>query len=286
MTGWYKSTRTRVNHIARSMSILLTVSVLVWNIGLASPEQELSRVWAAPKVSAQQRAAAVNRAFTNGTPMSVVISALGTNYTRFSPTSTVWMGPDPEPRKISGLMYRFGEEWVVINTSAGIAEKILAGTFTGAGHIAPAGGSKQTVSTHTLPPWDNGGPRLQIDLPSNFSMRRHKGPDFDVFYFTNGSKRPSLGLYVGHHPSLSTREGGIIDIRRQPGRVGDVSVEWLRWSKDSEQFSEALVRDFFGQSAGEAYANLVLHFFIGGTASDDVARMEAAAATLRLEKAR
>jgi hypothetical protein len=129
MTGWYKSTRTRVNHIARSMSILLTVSVLVWNIGLASPEQELSRVWAAPNVSAQQRAAAVNRAFTNGTPMSVVISALGTNYTRFSPTSTVWMGPDPEPRKISGLMYRFGEEWVVINTRVGIAEKILVARY-------------------------------------------------------------------------------------------------------------------------------------------------------------
>ncbi len=92
----------------------LAAAVLGCSIVTASAAEGLSRVWTAPSISVQQRAAAVNRAFTNGTPMSVVVAALGTNYTRFCRISTVWMGPGPEPRKTSGLTYRFGQESVII----------------------------------------------------------------------------------------------------------------------------------------------------------------------------
>src|SRR5258708_7870230 len=35
--------------------------------------------------------------------------------------------------------------------------------------------SNRATKTYTLPSWGNGAPRLQIDLPSSFSMRRREG---------------------------------------------------------------------------------------------------------------
>src|SRR5436309_8073034 len=86
----------------------------------ASADQELLRVWLAPGITVQERAAAVNRSFTNGTPMSAIVAVLGTNYVVLRPFSSVWLGPTPEPRKTSGLIYRFGDESVTISTTAGI----------------------------------------------------------------------------------------------------------------------------------------------------------------------
>jgi hypothetical protein len=146
--------------------------------------------------------------------------------------------------------------------------------------------STTATKSYTLPSSGNGAPRLQIDLPSSFSMRRHEGPDFDVFYFSDASTKNSLGLYVGDHPSLHSSKAGVASVQHQQGRVGHVSVEWLRWSSDGRHWSETLVHDFFGQSTPREYAGLVLHIFTGAPTAQDVVRMEAAATTLRLERAR
>jgi hypothetical protein len=105
--------------------------------------QELSRVWCAPGIPVWERATAVNRAFTNGTPMQVVVRALGRNYVPGFSIATVWMGPGPEPRKTWSLVYRFGEDTVDIETSAGINEDPLTSTFASAGHSMPAGQTNQ-----------------------------------------------------------------------------------------------------------------------------------------------
>jgi hypothetical protein len=103
-------------------------------------------------------------------------------------------------------------------------------------------------------------------------MKRHEGPDFDVFYFSDLSTKSS--------------KAGIAGVQRQPGRVGDISVEWSRWSEGGNYRSETVVHDFYGQSAPRGYAGLILHLFTVAVTEQDVARMEGAAATLRLERAR
>src|SRR5204862_6774119 len=94
------------------------VAVLGCGIFLASAGEELSRIWSDRSTTVRQRADAVNRAFTNGTPVSVVVAALGTNYTRCMSSARVWMGPGPEPPNTLWLSYRFGQEEVTIGTSA------------------------------------------------------------------------------------------------------------------------------------------------------------------------
>ena len=98
-------------------------------------EQELLRVWSVSDANVRERAAAVNRCFTNGTRIPIIVSVLGTNYEEFRPISTVWVGPGPEPRKTCALFYRFGQdgEGVIIGTTIDITGNPLAGEFTGAG---------------------------------------------------------------------------------------------------------------------------------------------------------
>jgi hypothetical protein len=158
---------------------------------------------------------------------------------------------------------------------------LFAASLVMFGCVSPSG-----TKTYVLPSWGNGVPRLQIDLPSSFSMKPQEGPDFDVYYFSDSSTKSSMGLYAGHHPSMRSRESGVVDVQRQTGRVGDVSVEWQRWTADGRHCSETLVHDLFGKSAPKQYSGLILHVFMSAPTAEDVARMEAAASTLRLESAR
>jgi hypothetical protein len=126
---------------------LLTVAFLGWSAVLASASDELSRIWSAPRVSVvRERAEAVNRAFTNGTPVSVVVAVLGTNYARCGSSARLWMGPGPEPPNTTWLSYRFGEEQVIIGSSALFGEDQLTGTFTGAGHSIPVKPASQMTN--------------------------------------------------------------------------------------------------------------------------------------------
>jgi hypothetical protein len=115
----------------------LAVAFLGWSVVLALAGEELSRKWSDPSASVRQRAEAVNRAFTNGTAVSVVVAALGTNYTRCGSSARLWMGPGPEPPNTTWLSYRFGREQVIVGSSAVFGEDPLTGTFTGAGHSIP-----------------------------------------------------------------------------------------------------------------------------------------------------
>jgi hypothetical protein len=144
---------------------------------------------------------------------------------------------------------------------------------------------RATTKTHSLPFWGNED-RLHIELPSGFTMGRQQGPDFDVFYFSDSFTKSTMGFYVGHNPGLRSSEANIGNVQRQAGRIGDASVEWFRWSQDERHHSETLVRGLYGQNAPREYAGVVLHIFTAATTKQDVARMETAATTLRLERVR
>lgn len=113
---------------------LLITAFLACSAGVALAGDELARVWSDPKKSVQERADAVNRAFTNGTPISVVVGVLGTNYEQhFSSAMVSFRGAklDPNP---PWLVYPFGEGHVNIATDATISDGPLSGKFTGANY--------------------------------------------------------------------------------------------------------------------------------------------------------
>jgi hypothetical protein len=126
----------------------LIAAFLTWTGSVALAGDELSRIWRAPGKSVRERADAVNRAFTNGTPVSVVLAALGTNYTRCMSSARVWMGPGLEPPNTLWLSYRFGKEEVTIHSSAvlGRDSDALTGKFTGAGYSLPVRPSTEATN--------------------------------------------------------------------------------------------------------------------------------------------
>ena len=127
---------------------LFAVVVLGWGVFPAAAGEDLSRIWSGRSATVRQRADAVNRAFTNGTPVSVVVAALGTNYTLCMSSARVWVGPGPEPPNTLWLSYRFGEEEVTIGTSAVLGRDLdaLTGKFTGAGYSLPVRPSTQATN--------------------------------------------------------------------------------------------------------------------------------------------
>ena len=116
-------------------------------------------MWSASDIAVRERAAAVERCFTNGTPILIVVAVLGTNYGVLRPFSSVWVGPGPEPRKTCSLLYYFGQDSVTIGTSADIGGDPLTGEFNGAGYSLPV---------TPLPPASN---RTRIGQPRRSSER-------------------------------------------------------------------------------------------------------------------
>jgi len=135
--------------IRRAICAAVLLGAMLWAALLSVAEDsKLVRVWSAPGISVQQRAKAVNGAFTNGTPIRMVLAALCTNYGVLRPLSSVWVGPGPEPPKTCSLFYQFGEDSVTIGTSADIAGDPLTGKFTGAGCLVPA--TRPTEKTNRI----------------------------------------------------------------------------------------------------------------------------------------
>src|SRR5258708_2091542 len=105
--------------IRRAFLTLTVFWALFAHYALLAGDKEILRLWSAPGASVQERAAAVNRSFTNGTPITAVVAVLGTNFTTFQKSySEVWMGPGdgPEPGENLGMIYRFGDGQVLIWT--------------------------------------------------------------------------------------------------------------------------------------------------------------------------
>jgi len=75
-------------------------------------ERKLLRVWTSPGSSVEERAEAVNRCFTRGTPISSIVAVLGTNHTALRRVATSNRGK--ESKDLFTLTYGFGGEGSVI----------------------------------------------------------------------------------------------------------------------------------------------------------------------------
>jgi hypothetical protein len=162
----------------RTRHACLAVTFLGWSAALASAGEELSRVWSDMSISVRERAAAVNRAFTNGTLVSQVVSALGTNYTLCGSSARLSLGPEPGPPNTFWLSYRFGEEEVTIGSSAVFGRDLdpLSCKFTGAGYGGPVAHSTATTNriwigpaNGSLPEWAKAAAenRIRIGQPDS-----------------------------------------------------------------------------------------------------------------------
>jgi hypothetical protein len=155
--------------MGRAILTLTVFWALFAHYDLLAGDNELLRLWSAPGASVRERADAVNRAFTNGTPIMAVVAVLGTNYTTFEkPYSGVWMGPGagPEPGQNLAMIYAFGDDEVYIWTKEPKNLDPLTGKFTSAEAITPNWWRTTTNQAPTgLPssPSESGLKKMQSD---------------------------------------------------------------------------------------------------------------------------
>ncbi len=98
----------------------------------AADEAELLKVWSKPDISVREKSAAVNHAFTNGTPIRAIVKVLGTNFMVSGSSAAVSTEPGWKPPL--WLAYRFGNDSVDIETDVHFGGDALTGKFTGAGY--------------------------------------------------------------------------------------------------------------------------------------------------------
>lgn len=243
---------------------------LAWATGLALADDELSRIWRAPGKSVRERADAVNRAFTNGTPVSVVVAALGTNYTRCMSSARVWLGPGPEPPNTLWLSYRFEDGEVTIHTSAVLGRDldVLTGKFSSAGYSLPVQPSAEatnpirTGQSDGAADWGQPTESLKPDPKGQRLIRVSFRGEHGTFRF-RVNQRPIEKLrnvdFTNVMTKLQLAYGDIVvweDLRDQAGKElthpEDISTWWFKHLHDvrasfytipSDTFS-----DFFGGS--------------------------------------
>ena len=104
-------------------------------------------MWSARTNSVEQLAEAVNRRFTNGTPISYVVSVLGKNDSTLRPFSAIDLATGHPPVGATcSLMYSFGEDTVYIGTTAPLDADPLPAKFTGARYTMHVKGTQSIVS--------------------------------------------------------------------------------------------------------------------------------------------
>jgi hypothetical protein len=77
---------------------------------LSRSEQNLRAIWTSTNATVQQRAAAVNSCFTNGTPINQVLSVVG----KWDEHHQTFTTSDPSELNCRVLVYRFGSERITI----------------------------------------------------------------------------------------------------------------------------------------------------------------------------
>ncbi|HTF99816.1 MAG TPA: hypothetical protein VK654_04410 [Nitrospirota bacterium] len=121
----------------------------------------------------------------------------------------------------------------------------------------------------TITSWGNGSPELEITVPSDYGVEKHKGPDFDVHYLASKNPRdPVMGIYIGHHPNLfSSRLKGIA-VEREKGTILGQKAEWIAWQDKENDAAvyhcETIVPGVFKGAGASGIAALMLHIFVNG----------------------
>jgi hypothetical protein len=116
---------------------------------VAEPEAQMSRddalrTWNSTNATVNERWRVVTSLFTNGTPISQVVAMLGTNYVVVRPLSTVPIDltDRSSPKRLDdaptcSIDYKFGNNFIAISTTAGLAGNPLEGFVKGVGLGGP-----------------------------------------------------------------------------------------------------------------------------------------------------
>jgi hypothetical protein len=111
--------------------------------------------------------------------------------------------------------------------------------------VEPGNGKLPGATKHRL---DTGsGHVLTLVLPRQSVLTRQEGPDFTVYRLRElgkiGDSMPTIGVYVGGHPSHQFKQAGISDkrVKKQSGKLLGKATDWYTWtSENGDQISEAM----------------------------------------------
>ncbi len=126
------------------------------------------------------------------------------------------------------------------------------------------------TGTFRIPSWGNGAPPLTITLTPEFAMKKHKGSDFDIYYFYNEEKDSAIGIYLGHNPGLFSNN---INRTESTNVFKNNKVIWYTWEEEVGNNikinRETIVDDFFPDEHTD-YKGLMIHVFLKGNTIEEV----------------
>ncbi len=107
---------------------------------------------------------------------------------------------------------------------------------------------------------------LTIRLDKNYVVAQQEGPDFSVFYLMKyvklGEPAPSIGIYIGEHPTMRYPQRGIKEnqLTKTEGKLLKKNVEWLSYESSGGGYSaetnlylnDTLIMHIFVDTADEA----------------------------------
>lgn len=127
---------------------------------------------------------------------------------------------------------------------------------------------------------------LNFNLKKDYILTQQQGTDFDVFYIKKvvpvTSYSPSMGIYLGWHPSFSEEVEGFQDSHKNiiKGSILDIPVEWLYYDKDG-----GLVDIYsYMQTLISLDSGAYMHVFIYPTSEEDLEEMKMIAESLTFTK--
>ena len=107
--------------------VYVAVLVLAWMPGGAA--DDLRRMWTVRTNSVEELATAINKQFTNGTPMGQVVRVLGRQDTMYITTTLSW---PPETQNQRVWVYRFGSREILVRSTGGATTPLSDRGFAGA----------------------------------------------------------------------------------------------------------------------------------------------------------
>lgn len=137
-----------------------------------------------------------------------------------------------------------------------------------------------------------GPPYLTIPVAKEIEIEPYKGPDFDVYYFrrrmadTNTPLPATMGLYIGHHPQSLLQTQTVTEVTSV---VLGSNRTWRCTSAESSGsrlfIKEAHLREVFApRSAGSNLGGLIVHVWIRGTDTNEIALYEGMVRSLGVKR--
>jgi len=158
---------------------------------------------------------------------------------------------------------------------AALARAVHATLLPGARKLARQGGVREL----------GGHAKLQVTTPRGYVATLQPGPDFEVHHLRKlapmGTPGPSLGVYIGGHPSFQHKQRGGVDpkqVKQRKGRLLGAKTTWYEWrisAKPPRTMVEAIA------PAGR----MRLHVFASGGNAAELAELLKIAESIKLKGA-